>query len=111
MNNLHSAEALNALVTQHQEKANASCQEVESAAVASFLQSTWTSYLIITGSLIPTTETYDETLRGPHLPCNIMDCTNKNLYSASKFVYDATLYPCSRTGSLSSDFLGSVRLV
>jgi hypothetical protein len=101
MNSIDYAVPLNAILMRQDEETNESIAKVVDSAVVRFMQATWASSLILHGSIISVTETYCPILHGPHLPCNIMDYTNKTVYSSSKFVFDATQYPCPPTGSSS----------
>ncbi|KAI2512498.1 hypothetical protein MHU86_1951 [Fragilaria crotonensis] len=97
---------LNVVVKGHEddETNSQSIQEAVDCAVASFKQGTWASSLMFHGSVIPVTETYCQALHGPHMSCNIMDYTNSIVYSSSKFVFDATQYPCPPCPSPSNAF-------
>ena len=101
MNSIHHVVPLNAILMRQDEEKNESIAKVVDCAVARFIQATWASSLILHGSIISVNETYCPILHGPHLPCNIMDYTNATVYSSSKFVFDATQYPCPPTGSSS----------
>ena len=101
MSSMNPALPLNAILMRQDEETNESIAKVVDCAVARFMQATWASSLILHGSIISVTETYCPILHGNHLPCNIMDYTNKTVYSSSTFVFDATQYPCPPTGSSS----------
>ena len=101
MNSIHHAVPLNAIMRRQDEATNESIAKVVDCAVARFTQANWALSLILHGSIILVTETYCPILHGPHLPCNIMNYTNKTVYSSSQLVFEANQYPCPPTGSSS----------